>query len=132
MKRSQAAKSTLLYKEEAYKIVGAAMEVYNQLGTGFLEAVYQEAFALEMEARSIPFHEQPVVPIMYKNHQLKHVYRPDYVAYDKIIVEIKAITFTSGPDEAQLIHYLRATGMRLGLLINFGCRDKLQWLRRIV
>ena len=121
----------LLYKQEAYAIVGAAMEIYNELGTGFLEAVCQEALAVEMSARGIPFREQVAIPIYYKNRQLQHVYRADYLVYDKIIVEIKAMRAMASTEEAQLLHYLRALHLRLGLLINFGHPGKLQWLRRV-
>jgi GxxExxY protein len=84
-----------------------------------------------MTARNIPFREQVTVPINYKGQQLQHLYRADYLAYDKIIVEIKAIKTTTEADEAQLLHYLRATHLRLGLLINFGHPGKLQWMRRV-
>lgn len=122
----------LLYKEEVYAIVGAAMEVYNQLGPGFLEAVYQESLAIEFGERNIPFREQVTVQISYKDKPLQQHYVPDFMVYDKIIVEIKAIRQLGPVEEAQLINYLKATKMALGLLINFGNRGKLAWQRRII
>ncbi len=122
----------LLYKDEAYAIVGAAMEVYNQFGHGFLEAVYQEALAIEMRARQVPFQEQVPVAIVYKGNPLHQRYVPDFLAYDRIIIEIKAIKQLTSVEEAQIIHYLKATGMRLGLLINFGHPTGLDWKRRVL
>ena len=132
MNTTHMADDKLLYKEETYAIIGAAMEVYNHLGKGFLEAIYQEAFALEMAARGISFREQEMVPIYYKDRKLGHTYKPDYLVYGKIIVEIKAITTTTPVEEAQLINYLKATHLRLGLLINFGHPGRLQWIRRVL
>ena len=122
----------LLYKEESYAIVGAAMEVYNQLGHGFLEAVYQEALALELEARHIPFQEQQELQIFYKRRPLQKGYCADFVIYDKIIVEIKAIKELGPNEEAQLFNYLKATGLRLGLLLNFGASKGLERKRRVL
>lgn len=121
----------LLYKEEVYAIVGAAMEVYNELGHGFLEAVYQEALAIEMTARNVPFAEQQELQISYKQQPLRQKYIADFVAYDKIIIEIKAIKQLGPNEEAQLLNYLKATGLRLGVLINFGHSGRLEWKRMI-
>ncbi len=121
----------LLYKEEVYAIIGAAMEVYNQLGNGFLEAVYQEALRLELRARNIPFQEKPSVRIQYKGQLLEQYYAPDFIAYDKIILELKAIRQLGPIEEAQLLNYLKASQLRLGLLINFGHPEKLDWDRKI-
>lgn len=121
----------LLFRDEVYAIVGAAMGVYNQLGPGFLEAVYQEALEIELSERSIPFVSQKELRIVYKERPLKKTYIPDLTGYDKIIVELKAIDRLTGKDMAQLLNYLKATGFRLGLLINFGNSDKLEWERRI-
>ena len=121
--------SELIYKEEAYAIVGAAMEVYNQLGNGFLEAVYQEALAIEFRLRGIPFQEQVPLTICYKGQPLRQYYVADYVAYDKIIVEIKAIQQLSSNEQAQIMNYLKATSLELGLLISFGFPGKLQYKR---
>jgi GxxExxY protein len=122
----------LLYKEEVYTIVGTAMEVYNQLGPGFLESVYQEAFAIEMRTRKIPFQAQHAVQIAYKEYLLQQYYIPDFIAYDKIIIEIKAIRQLTSVEEAQIINYLKATRMALGVLINFGHPYKLDWTRKII
>ncbi len=123
--------SDLLYKDEVFEITGAAIHVHNTLGSGYLEAVYQEALAIELAARNIPFVEQPQLEIYYRGQVLKKYYQPDFVVFDKIIVEIKALDRLSGTEEAQVLNYLKATGMRLGLLINFGTHPKMQWKRLI-
>lgn len=105
---------------ETYAIIGAAMEVHRQLGHGFLEAVYQEALALEMTAREIPFQREVPLPVTYKGHRLACSYRADFLCHETIIVETKAISQLTGADEAQLINELKATGLQRGLLINFG------------
>ncbi len=110
----------LIHKEETYKIIGAAMEVHSTLGCGFLEAVYQEALAIEFEKRSIPFKQEKKLEIKYKDQILSKHYKADFICYDKIIVETKALNELSGIDEAQVINYLKATGLKIGLLINFG------------
>jgi len=107
------------------------MEVYNQLGPGFLEAVYQEALEIELAERGIPFVSQKELRILYKGQPLKKTYISDLTCYEKIIVELKAIDRLTGKDTAQLLNYLKATGLRLGLLINFGNVEKLEWERRI-
>jgi GxxExxY protein len=119
----------LLYKEETYALVGAAMEVYNQLGNGFLEPVYQEALSIELKWRDIPFAEQQPLQIFYKGQELRQKYIPDFIAYDTIIVEIKAIKQLGTVEEAQILNYLKATGFRLGLLVNFGFPGRMQWKR---
>ena len=113
----------LIYKEEVYNIIGACIEVYNVMWSGFLEAVYQEALEREFSAQEIPFKSQPVVDVLYKGQLLNKTYQPDYVCYDEVIVEIKAISALSGIEEAQLINYLKATGLKVGLLINFGSKS---------
>jgi len=110
----------LIYKEETYRIIGAAMEVHSTLGSGFLEAVYQEALAMEFERKGIPFKQEEKLKIKYKDQILSKYYEADFICYDKIIVETKAIKELSGIDEAQVINYLKATGLKIGLLINFG------------
>src|SRR5512136_423104 len=121
----------LLYRDEVYAIVGAAMEVYNQLGPGFLEAVYQEALEIELTERGIPFLSQKELRVLYKGQPLKKTYISDLTCYEKIIIELKAIDRLTGKDTAQLLNYLKATGLRLGLLINFGSSEKLEWERRV-
>ena len=111
---------SLLYKEESYEIIGAAMEVHKQLGNGFLEAVYQEALAIELKNRNIPFKKEYKLEVNYKGHILQKYYLADFVCYDKIIIETKAVKELIGIDESQVINYLKATDMKLGILINFG------------
>ncbi|MBC8321343.1 MAG: GxxExxY protein [Bacteroidetes bacterium] len=113
----------LIFKEETYKIIGAAMEVHNTLGSGFLEAVYQEALAVEFEKRGIPFNQEKRLKIKYKDQVLSKYYEADFICFDKIIVETKALSELSGIDEAQVINYLKATGLKIGLLINFGAES---------
>ena len=106
--------------DRTYKIIGAAIEVHKELGCGFLEAVYQEALEREFSIQGIPFKAQPVIDIAYKGKPLKKTYQPDFICYDEVITEIRAISTLSGIEEAQLINYLKATGLKVGLLINFG------------
>jgi len=99
------------------------MEVHKELGCGFLEAVYQEALGREFAIQEMPYKSQPVVEIKYKGKPLEKKYQPDFVCYDEVIVEIKAISVLSGAEEAQLINYLKATGLKIGLLLNFGAKS---------
>ncbi len=109
--------------EKTYKIIGCAMEVHKELGCGFLEAVYQEALCREFTDQGITFKPQPIIQISYKGKSLDKTYQPDFVCFDEIIVEIKTISGLSGIEEAQLINYLKATGLKVGLLINFGAKS---------
>jgi GxxExxY protein len=103
-----------------YAIIGAAIEVHKQLGRGFLEAVYQEALAIELAGRDVPFAREVDLPILYKGMKLHTGYRADFVCYDTIILELKALRSTGVVEDAQLINYLKATKMHIGLLLNFG------------
>jgi GxxExxY protein len=123
--------TNLLYKNEVYTIVGAAMEVYNVLGPGFLEAVYQESLEHELVARGIPFAAQKELSICYKHVRLNKSYFADFLVFDRVIVEIKALDSLTTREEAQLLNYLKATGLQVGLLLNFGSSGKLQWRRMI-
>ena len=114
---------SLIYKAESYKIIGAAMEVHKQLGHGFLEAVYQEALAIEFKNRNIPFKKEYKLEISYKEQLISKYYIADFICYDKIIIEIKALKELSGIDESQVINYLKATNFKLGILINFGSQS---------
>ena len=122
----------LLYKDEVYAIIGAAMEVYNQLGPGFGEAIYQEALEIESESRKIPNNPQQEIYIDYKGTKLKQFFKPDFIYYDKIIAEIKAIDRLTSREESQLLNYLKATGLPVGLLINFGADKDLEWKRMVL
>ncbi|MEW6241520.1 MAG: GxxExxY protein [Chloroflexota bacterium] len=122
----------LLLKDEVYAIVGAAMEVYNQLGSGFLEPIYQEAMEIETQERKIPSKPQHEIVVKYKGRPLKKYYIADLLCYDEIVVEIKALDSLSSREEAQLINYLKATGLQVGLLLNFGAYGKLEWRRLVL
>jgi len=109
-----------LYKAESFAIRGAMFEVYNQIGCGFLENVYQECLVREFRIKNIPFLSQPKLSVSYKGELLDLSYQPDFICYDKIIIEIKAVKEITDDHRAQILNYLKASGMRLGLLINFG------------
>jgi len=119
----------LILKDEVYAIVGAAMEVHSVLGSGFLEPVYQEAMEIESGARNLPFVSQKLLQIRYKARVLKKEYLADLIFFDQIVVELKALDRLTGREEAQLLNYLKATGIKVGVLINFGSRPKLEWKR---
>lgn len=103
-----------------FAIIGAAMEVHRQLGCGFLESVYQEALAVELQSRHIPFSRESKFPVLYKGRQLGCQYRPDFICFESVIVELKALGQLSPVEESQLINYLKVTGYHTGLLLNFG------------
>ena len=121
----------LHHSNESYAINGAAMQVYNTLGIGFLEAVYQEALALEFTKRGIPFEREKELKIYYDGQELKTTYRADFVCYGDIIVEIKAVADLDNSHRSQVYNYLKATGFKLGLLYNFGHADGLQCERKV-
>ncbi|MBV5341172.1 MAG: GxxExxY protein [Deltaproteobacteria bacterium] len=110
----------LLYKSESYNIIGAAQEVHRVLGHGFLEPVYQEALAIEFRERKIPFEKEKELKIIYKGQELNKQYQADFVCYESIIVELKALSQLTTEHDSQVLNYLKATGYSLGLLINFG------------
>ncbi|HMO04566.1 MAG TPA: GxxExxY protein [Kiritimatiellia bacterium] len=118
--------TTIVFKEESFKITGACFEVYKEKGAGFLEAVFQECLAMEFEVAGIPFAEKPWLNLSYKGRLLKSTYQPDFVCYGKIIVEIKAISALTDETRAQIINYLKASGLPLGILVNFGHYPKIE------
>jgi GxxExxY protein len=119
----------ILFKEESYKIMGACFEVYKEKGNGFLEPVYQECLEIELGLQGIPFASQPGLQLSYKGKVLTQTYKPDFISFDTIIVEIKAVSQLTNEHRAQVHNYLKATGMRLGLLVNFGHHPKVEWER---
>jgi GxxExxY protein len=121
----------ILFKEESYAIQGAIFEVYKQIGSGFLEPIYQECLIRELTLKNIPFIAQPEMRLSYKGVPLEQVYRPDFVCYDSIILELKATKVLTDDFRAQLFNYLKISKMRLGLLINFGHIPRVE-IERIV
>jgi GxxExxY protein len=119
----------VLYKDESYRIMGACFEVYKDKGCGFVEPVYQECLSLELTMQSIPFAEQVELQLEYKGRPLQQTYKPDFICFDKIIVEIKAVSKLNDEHRAQVHNYLKATGHKLGLLVNFGHYPKVEWER---
>jgi GxxExxY protein len=109
-----------LYENETFRIIGVAMEVHTVMGCGFLEPVYQEAIEKEFILQSIPYKREVSLPIYYKNELLKKTYFADFVCFEKIIVELKALSNLANEHQAQVLNYLKATGFELGLLLNFG------------
>ena len=122
----------IILEQEVYEIVGAAMVVYYKVGTGFLEPVYQEMLAIEMEARWIPFVAEEELAIEYKGVTLRKKYRVDFICYGQILIELKSIERLSNIEIAQILNYMKITKMRVGLLINFGARPKLEWKRYVI
>jgi len=125
------AADTLLYQNEAFQIRGAAFEVYRAMGAGFLEAVYRECLEVEFAHRGVPFQAGKPLSLTYRDHPLTQTYIADLVCYDRIIIELKAVRTIAPEHRAQTINYLRATGMKLGLLINFGSSPRVE-IERLV
>lgn len=121
----------VLYPDESYNLVGAAFEVYNELGSEFKEPIYQEAYEYEMSLQGIPFVAQPELSVDYKGHRLSKKYFADIIAYEKIIVELKVLEKLTSREESQVLNYLKASNLRLGILINFGHANTLEWKRII-
>ncbi len=116
----------IIFKEESYPIIGACFEVYKEKGNGFLEAVYQECLSIEFAGQGVPFTEKPKLRLDYKGRELKQTYEPDFLCFEKIVVEIKAVKKLADEHRARVINYLKATGKQLGLLVNFGHYPKIE------
>ena len=122
----------LLFADETYKILGACFEVYKRMGCGFLEPVYQECLEIEFNLQEIPFTAQKELILEYRGKRLKHTYKPDFICFEKIVVEIKAVSNLIDEHRAQLLNYLHAPGYKVGLLINFGHHPKIEHERFII
>ena len=121
----------LKFKKEVYAVVGAAMEVHREKGCGFAEPVYQECMEIELAGRKVPAEAQKEMAIFYKGRQLKKTYLADFVAFGKIIVELKALDKLTSREESQVINYLKSSGLEVGVLINFGALS-LEWKRIVL
>jgi GxxExxY protein len=119
----------VIYPTESYEIMGACFEVYKEIGCGFLEDVYQECLEIELQLRGVPFRPQVELPLAYKGRRLESKYKPDFICFDKIILEIKAVTELANIHRAQVQNYLKGTGYRLGLLVNFNHHPKVEYER---
>jgi GxxExxY protein len=124
--------SELIFKEESYEIMGACFNVYKTMGCGFLESVYQECLEIEFEYQGIPFSSQKELKLAYRKIVLKQTYKPDFISFDRIIIEIKATSKLIKEHEAQVINYLNATEFKLGILVNFGHYPKLEYKRFVL
>ena len=122
----------VLFKEESFTLQGAIYDVYREMGSGFLEAVYQECLAIEFRRRNIPFEAQKNLSLAYRGEPLQQVYRADFVCFDAIIVELKVVRDLTPEHKAQVLNYLKATGLHLGLLVNFGHHARAQIVRMVL
>jgi GxxExxY protein len=122
----------LLYGDESYAIRGAVFEVYREMCSGFLEPVYQECLVIEFKLRKVPARPQEELRLVYKGEPLEQKYRPDFVCFDKIVVELNAVKELAPEHRAQLLNYLKATGIRLGLLVNFGSYPEVEVERMVL
>jgi GxxExxY protein len=121
--------SDLVLPDESYAIMGACFEVYKEMGCGFLEAVYQECLEYELADRKITFISKPPLRLQFKGRQLKAFYQPDLICFDQIVIEIKAVSTLADEHSAQVLNYLNATRMPLGILVNFGHHPKVEYKR---
>lgn len=122
----------IIYREESYKIIGACFEVYKAKGCGFTEPIYQECLELEFRLQNIPFVSQPLMELDYKGTKLQQHFRLDFICYDSIIVEIKALSKLTDVCRSQVLNYLNGSRYRLGLLVNFGHHPRIEYERIIV
>ncbi|MBI1842604.1 MAG: GxxExxY protein [Verrucomicrobia bacterium] len=121
--------SELIHRVECYQIIGACFEVYREKGAGFLEAVYQECLEIEFSLRSLPVLPKAPLPLAYKGHTLRQGFQPDFICLEKVILEIKAVSTVTDEHRAQILNYLHASDLKLGLLVNFGHSPQLEWER---
>jgi len=124
--------SKVLYKEESYAVIGACFNVYKEMGSGFLEAVYPECLEIEFSEKKIPFETQKELQLKYRDQILKQTYKSDFLCYNKIIVEIKALSKIMDEHRAQILNYLNGGGCKLGILVNFGHHPKLEYERFVL
>ena len=122
----------IVYKDESYQIMGACFEVYKEMGCGFLESVYQECLEMEFTLQGLIYRPQAELALSYKGRRLKQTYIPDFLLFDKIVLEIKAVKELASEYRAQVHNYLKATGFRLGLLVNFGHYPKVEYERVVI
>ena len=120
---------SIVLKEESYQVMGSCFEVYKEMGCGFLEAVYQECLELELTARGIGYQAQPTLKLSYKGRPLKQTFSPDFVCFDRVVLEIKAVKDLTDQMRAQVHNYLRVTGHQLGLLVNFAHYPQVEYDR---
>lgn len=121
-----------MLKQEGYDLVGAALEVYNEIGCGLLEEIYQQSLEIELKFREIPFDTKRQLNVFYKSQKLDKIYFPDLIVFDSIVVELKAVKEILPEHEAQLINYMKITKMDVGYILNFGNHEKLEWKRFIL
>ena len=121
-----------MLQDEGYRLMGAAFEVYNELGYGMAEEIYQQSLEIELSLRNIPFHTKRELPVFYKNRMLDTLYRPDLLVWDAIVVELKAVSDLVSDHEAQLFNYMRIARQPVGYLLNYGKKGELEWKRFIL
>ena len=121
-----------MFKQEGYDFMGAAFEVYNEQGYGMAEEIYQQSLEIELGLRNILFVSKAELDVYYKNNLLNTKYRPDLLVFSEIVVELKSLKELCSDHEAQLFNYMRISRKRVGYLVNYGCRDGLQWKRFIL
>lgn len=121
--------NNIIHADESYKIIGACFEVYREKGSGFLEAVFQECLEHELQLQGIPFEAQRLMPLTYKGRPLIQTYKVDFLCFGTVILEIKAVSRLVDEHRSQVLNYLAASNLRLGLLVNFGHHPKLEWER---
>lgn len=121
-----------MLEDEGYRFMGAAFEVYNVLGYGMAEEIYQQSLEIELSLRGMPFHSKRELAVFYKDRRLETCYRPDLIVFDAIVVELKAVATLSTDHEAQLFNYMRIARQPVGYLLNFGKKGDLEWKRFIL